>query len=48
MGAQCALIFLKSLPFEVVLELARASQEAFNWLADHFPDVGRKNPGMQR
>ena len=48
MGAQCALVFLKSIPFGVVLELAQATQEAFNWLADHFPDVGRENPGLRR
>ena len=48
MGCQFALAFLKNLPFAVVLELAEASQEAFDWLAEHFPDVNRENPGLQR
>lgn len=48
MGAQFALAFLKNLPFGIVLELAEVSQEAFDWLADHFPDVGRENPGLER
>ena len=48
MGAQCALAFLKSLPFALVFELAKASQESFDWLADHFPDVSRENPGLRR
>ena len=48
MGAQFALAFLKSLPFGLVLELAEASQEAFTWLAEHFPDVDRENPGLER
>ena len=48
MGAQFALAFLKSLPFGLVLELAEASQEAFTWLAEHFPDVARENPGLER
>ena len=48
MGAQFALAFLKSLPFGLVLELAEASQEAFTWLAEHFPDVARENLGLER
>lgn len=48
MGAQFALAFLKNLPFDIVLEMAEASQESLNWLADHFPDVGRENPGLKR
>ncbi|CAK0786419.1 hypothetical protein CVIRNUC_009632 [Coccomyxa viridis] len=48
MGAQFALAFLKSLPFGLVLELAEASQESFTWLAEHFPDVDRENPGLER
>lgn len=48
MGCQFALAFLKNLPLGVVLELAEASQEAFDWLAEHFPDVNRENPGLQR
>ena len=48
MGAQFALAFLKSLPFGLVLELAEASQESFTWLAEHFPDVARENPGLER
>ena len=48
MGCQFALAFLKNLPFAVVLELAEASQEAFDWLAEHFPDVNHENPGLQR
>ncbi len=48
MGCQFALAFLKNLPFAIVLELAEASQEAFDWLAEHFPDVDHENPGLQR
>ena len=48
MGCQFALAFLKNVPFAVVLELAEASQEAFDWLAEHFPDVSHENPGLQR
>lgn len=48
MGCQFALAFLKNLPLAVVLELAEASQESFDWLAEHFPDVNYENPGLQR